>query len=125
MEVHFIDDTYLIDNAESLAQIGHFHRRNWAVKMFRKLETEKTMIWQNFQLNQHSLCPFEKRLMAENWHMPTVALMLADTHKTLYVYRLYISLIFQTRIVFSFPNALTCRYLQYSTCKMFCSLITP
>ena len=33
VKVYFIDEMASVETAESLAQIGHFHRRSWATNL--------------------------------------------------------------------------------------------
>ena len=108
--VHFIDYQKSIDVAESLAQVGHANRRQWARSLINKMRTSEVQVMKlSFSPNME--CPFERRLKDENWLNSAVALMICDTHHSLCIYRLYILyfLIILMNKLFSMRN---CRHLQ-------------
>ena len=87
--VHFVNDKKSIDVTESLAQIGHQHRRSWAKTLITQMINSKMLIW-NLQLKDKvEQCPFEQRLLVENWTEPVARLVLTSTQRTLHIYRLY------------------------------------
>lgn len=88
IKVYFIDEKASLEQAESLAQIGHFHRRTWAVNLIDVMETARTSSFQYWVEDMKEKCPFETRLVAENWTEPFVVLSKTNTHSALYVYRL-------------------------------------
>ena len=90
INVHFVDVDQSIDSAEALAQIGHYFRRRWATRMIREMITSDVSEYHYFPGEFFEKCPFEDRLMAENWIEPFVTLVVTATQRTLHVYRLYI-----------------------------------
>ena len=88
IKVYFIDEDATIEKAESLAQIGHFYRRSWAVNLISVMETAHVATFQYLLADIQYKCPFEKRLVDENWTKPFVVLTKLDAHYALYVYRL-------------------------------------
>ena len=90
VKVYFIDDMATIDTAESLAQIGHYHRRKWAAGLIEIMTAAGVSSFQYMLEDIKGKCPFERRLKTENWIQPFVILTTADAQQALYVYRLYI-----------------------------------
>ena len=114
VKIHFIDETKNIDTTEALAQIGHFHRREWASAIIDYMIDSDTWLWE-VPFKEHSLeNPFGQRLLSENWNHATVALMKSDAHITLYIYRSYIFIqnFFFLRKSFYMCLTLVCRSLQ-------------
>ena len=90
IKVHFVDETSSIEVAESLAQIPHFYRRSWATSLVNVMNAAGVSSFQYYLEDIKEKCPFEKRLVAENWNDPFVSLMQTTAQQALYVYRLYI-----------------------------------
>ena len=112
IRVHFIDRTNSIDKAEALAQVGHAYRRAWAKRTLAKLVQSNAHFMQ-LELSQNTECPFEKRLLDENWINSAVSLMQTDTLQQLYVIRLYSFILYLNIFcVYMLLNVLKCRPLQ-------------
>ena len=94
VKVYFIDDKASIDTAESLAQIGHYHRRKWAAGLIEIMMAAGVSSFQYMLEDITGKCPFERRLKTESWLQPFVVLTTADAQQALYVHRLYIFIFF-------------------------------
>ena len=94
IKVHFFDHVLELENAEALAQIGHFSRRKWAQDLINfMIESEVTFI-QCLQNDFHRNHTFGDRLMIEKWINPTVSLKSTDTCEMLSIYRSYFIYLF-------------------------------
>ena len=87
--VQFVDSKKSIDMAESLAQIGHFERRTWARVLINKMVETNKSVWSFISNVSWGKCPFGERLVVEKWNEPVAYLMHTNTHRLLYIYRLY------------------------------------
>ena len=86
--VAFYDDTYNIINAESLAQISHYHRRQWALDLVEFfLTTSETQGTWNSIFTEET--PFSKRLCEEGWKDCVVRFEKTLTQFSLQIYRFY------------------------------------
>ena len=90
IEVHFVDRSASIDDAEALAQISSLHRRQWAAHSIDLMKSADKLFWSNFPIRTDMDCPFGRRLFEEKWNNSTAFVYLSDTMTCLFIYRLYI-----------------------------------
>ena len=84
--VSFFDEHYNITDAESLAQIGHQHRRKWALEIVEHFltSTETSGVWNSIFIDN---TPFSRRLNEEGWTDSIVVFEKTITRFSLQIYR--------------------------------------
>ena len=100
IKVHFFDHVHELENAEALAQIGHFYRRQWAQDLIEFMIESEVNFIQCLKSDFHMNHAFGDRLKIEKWINPTVILKSTDTCRMLSIYRSYYFILFLKHIIF-------------------------
>ena len=110
--VTFYDDKYDIIKAESLAQIGHSHRRKWALELVEHFLTSSKPIgvWNSIFKEE---TPFSKRLFEEGWKDCVVRFEKTLTQFSLQIYRFYLFIRCISKLRLRLVNSLRLRLVNF------------
>ena len=98
-KVNFYDSTTDIIAAESLGQIDHQSRRNWAIKLFEIFEKDSNVLQLECHLDESDSNFFAKRLATENWTPYVACFDVIQSQMTLQIYRFYLFMYMYRRIL--------------------------